>query len=183
VLIYMAPKAQRAFLDRVATQMPALDVLILGATESLWGATERFELLTIGGGFAYRPAGAAARAERPPARPSPAAPSPPRAVPTPAPSADVCLAAGEAAMAAGDVAAAVAAFRRASYLDADGPLGHFHLGAALELAGAGSEARRAYAVALSALRRRGTAVVEVELQGFTAAELVRIIEGRLARAP
>ena len=74
--------------------------------------------------------------------------------------------------------AAVAAFRKACYLDAEDPLAHLHLALALEAVG-DSTARRAFAAARSALAGRGTASLESELQGFRAGELLRLIEHRL----
>jgi chemotaxis protein methyltransferase CheR len=183
VLIYMEPAAQRALLDRLASRLPFLHVLIVGATESLWGATERFEPVVIGDAYVYRPASAPGRPPPPVDRRPAAAPvaTPSRAAARPDPRDHV--AEGEAALAAGDAGAAAAAFRRACYLEPDDPLSHFRLGVALERAGAPAEARRAYAAALTALRRRGEAAVVVELEGFTPAELARHIEGRLRKMP
>jgi Flp pilus assembly protein TadD len=91
------------------------------------------------------------------------------------------MAEGEVALAAGDPRTAAAAFRKACYLDADDPLAHLHLGLALEAAGDG-DARRAFAAARAALVGRRTAVVESELKGFRAGEVLRLIEHRLGPA-
>jgi chemotaxis methyl-accepting protein methylase len=197
VLIYLGMEAQRAFLDAL-TRLPQLQVLFLGATESLWGVTERFVPVTVEHAYAYRLAGRQAprterRSEpRRPPRPNPPSPSlpptwargvgarrtsPSSRAPEQGP-ATAYIADGEAALAAGDPQAAVAAFRKACYLDADDPIAHLHLALALEKAGDGG-ARRAFAAARSALTARGTAVVESELEGFRAGELLRLIELRL----
>jgi chemotaxis protein methyltransferase CheR len=191
VLIYLGAEAQRAFLDSLASRLHALEVLFLGATESLWGVTVRFVPVDLDRAYAYRPAGRSAR--RPglaPSRPIPRAAHPvatptrasaPAAASRPAPAepgAAVYIAEGEAALAAGDAGAAVAAFRKACYLDAEDPLAHLHLALALEAVG-DSTARRAFAAARTALAGRGTVVVESELQGFRAGELLRLIEHRL----
>jgi Flp pilus assembly protein TadD len=88
------------------------------------------------------------------------------------------MAEGEAALAAGRADDAVAAFRKACYVEPDDPLAHFNLALALETGGH-SGARRAYAAARAALQRRGVAVVEAELEGFRAGELLGLIERRL----
>jgi Flp pilus assembly protein TadD len=92
--------------------------------------------------------------------------------------ADSYIAEGEAVLAAGDPGAAVAAFRKACYLDAGDPFAHLHLALALEAVG-DRDARRAFAAARAALAGRGTALIESELQGFQAGELLRLIEHRL----
>ena len=88
------------------------------------------------------------------------------------------MAEGEAALAAGRADDAAAAFRKACYMEPDDPLAHLNLGLALETGGH-EGARRAYAAARAALRRRGLAVVEAELEGFRADELLALIERRL----
>jgi chemotaxis protein methyltransferase CheR len=199
VLIYFGPEAQRAFLDGLISRLPGLEVLFLGATESLWGVTDRFVPVSLGHAYVYRPAGPQAPKAGPqvPKAGLPAGSRTPRAgipatarrdVPAPLPmrrgrapverAASAYMAEGEVALAAGDPRAAAAAFRKACYLDADDPLAHLHLGLALEAAGDG-DSRRAFAAARAALVGRGTAAVESELKGFRAGELLRLIEHRL----
>jgi chemotaxis methyl-accepting protein methylase len=192
VLIYFGAEAQRAFLDGLVSRLPGLEVLFLGATESLWGVTDRFLPVSLGQAYAYRPAGVqTAKAGRPDGPAIPRAGVPARArrsVPPPLPirrgmapagqAASAYMAEGEVAMAAGDPRTAAAAFRKACYLDAGDPLAHLHLGLALEAAGDG-DARRAFAAARAALVGRGTAAVESELKGFRAGELLSLIEHRL----
>jgi chemotaxis protein methyltransferase CheR len=181
VLIYLRPEALRAVLGRFAEQLPRLDALFVGATESLWGATDRLTPVPVGTAYAYRPAG-----RRLPAPPVLASAPMPLPVPVPAPGpeagAAACLAGGEAALAAGDGPVAVVAFRKACYLDGDDPLAHIGLALALEAAGQ-EGARRAYAAAQAALDRRGTGPVAASLEGFSAAELAKLIRRQLARSP
>ena len=187
---------QRAFLERLDDQAPSLQVLFLGATESLWGVTERFLPVRIAGAYAYRPARRLTAARAPAAVPSPpwAPPAPPasparsaRVPPVPAATAkgtldaSAYMADGRAALAAGQPAAAAAAFRRAAYLDADDPVARISLALALDAAGH-SEARRAFAAARAALERRGLALDDSEvpgLSGLRGTDLVRMIEHRL----
>jgi chemotaxis methyl-accepting protein methylase len=196
VMIYLRPAVQRAFLDRLDDQVPALEVLFLGATESLWGVTERFQPVRAQGAYAYRPArrltAARARPEvpsSPRARPASTVPPARSAGLTPVPAvtpkgaldASVYMADGKAALAAGQPAAAAAAFRRAAYLDADDPVARISLALALDAAGH-SEAGRAFVAARAALERRGLALDDSEvpgLSGLRGTDLVRMIEHRL----
>jgi chemotaxis protein methyltransferase CheR len=198
VMIYLRPAVQRAFLDRLDDQVPSLEVLFLGATESLWGVTERFQPVRAEGAYAYRPArrqtAARAPVALPPApRARPASPAPPaRSAPVPLVSAaaprgaldaSVHMAEGRAALAAGQPAAAASAFRRAAYLDADDPVARISLALALDAAGH-SEAGRAFVAARAALERRGLALDDSEvpgLSGLRGTDLVRMIEHRLRR--
>jgi chemotaxis methyl-accepting protein methylase len=192
VLIYLRPEVQRSFLERVADQVPGLDAVFLGATESLFGVTDRVVPVRVGAAYVYRRAGQPGAA-RAPARPAPAAArrreaagAVPRA-PTPAAGASVSdaatyLADGHVALAEGDAAAAVKAFRRARYLDPDNPLVHVNLGLALDAAGHAAEARSAFATARATLRRGGMTLVEAELEGFRGEALADLIDRRLGRA-
>jgi chemotaxis protein methyltransferase CheR len=83
-------------------------------------------------------------------------------------------------MSAGDTAAAIVAFRKCAYLNPDEPIAHLHLGLALEAAGDRSAANRAYTAARAALCRGGeTATSGVALEGYDAAELVRLLDEKL----
>jgi Flp pilus assembly protein TadD len=92
------------------------------------------------------------------------------------------LAAGEAAVGAGDASGAVAAFRKAVYLDPDHPLAHFQLGLALEAGGDRKAARRAYAAARAAIARCDTARVEAALEGYRLAALEDVLRFKLQEA-
>jgi hypothetical protein len=184
VLIYLRPEVQHAFLDRVADEVNGLDVLFLGATESLYGVTERFIPVRVGAAYAYRVAGRPSPARSQPAAPRSAArpPRPVVPVPTPVPpalDAPGYMAEGQVALAAGRLTAAVTAFRGACYLDADNPLAQLNLGLALDASGHAGEARRAFAAARAALLGSGVGLVEAELEGFSGTELADLIERRL----
>jgi chemotaxis methyl-accepting protein methylase len=183
VLIYFRPEVQRLFLERMADQVGGMRVLFLGATESLYGVTERLRPVRIGAAYGYLTGAPTAPVAEPPPRRA-AAPTPPAPRPKVAPpvgDAPANLAAGQAAMAEGRVAAAVAAFRRACYLDSADPVAHLHLGMALDAGGHGAEARRAFAAARSALLAAPTALVEAQLEGFGGEELLDLVERRLSR--
>ncbi|MDQ1691272.1 MAG: chemotaxis protein methyltransferase CheR [Pseudonocardiales bacterium] len=53
VLIYLSPEHAEAFLARVADAMPAAS-LFLGAAESIWQLSDRFETVRAGDTFSYR---------------------------------------------------------------------------------------------------------------------------------
>jgi chemotaxis protein methyltransferase CheR len=197
VLIYFGHDDVVAFLDRLARRLPPTAYLFLGYSESLWQVTDRFRLVRLGDAFAYRPTTGADAVEPPPATPRPVVrapapiPAPPRVreprpqrqpVPEPEPAPDVpaLLADGEAALDRGDHAAAVAAFRKAVYLDPDHPVVHLNLGLALETAGDVNAARRAYAVGRAALDRCDTAAVESTLEGYHLDDLVRLLDRKAA---
>jgi chemotaxis protein methyltransferase CheR len=92
------------------------------------------------------------------------------------------LAAGEAAVGAGDANRAVAAFRKAAYIDPDHPLAHFQLGLALEASGDRKAAHRAYAAARAAIARCDTARVEAALEGYRLAALEDVLRSKLEAA-
>ena len=86
---------------------------------------------------------------------------------------------GERAFAAKDPAAAVTAFRKATYLDPDEPVGYFQLGTALEHSGDRREARRAFAAAGAALARSNPSATRPGLEGYSSAALGRAITAKL----
>jgi Flp pilus assembly protein TadD len=83
-------------------------------------------------------------------------------------------------MAGGDHGAAIAAFRKASFVDPDHAIARLHLGLALEVAGDPAAARRAYAAARAALDRGDAAVVEATLEGYHLAELIALLDQKMA---
>ena len=89
------------------------------------------------------------------------------------------MAEGEAALGRGDAVAAIAAFRKATFVDPDHPVAHLNLGLALEVAGDDGAARRAYAAARAALDRCDTAAVETTLEGYHLDDLVRLLEQKV----
>jgi chemotaxis methyl-accepting protein methylase len=175
VLIYVSPSELLAFLDRLIPWMSRDSYLFLGYSESLWQVTDRFRLVSLGDAFAYQRAGV-----------NPTKSSPPRAgedrVGAADPEVATLLAAGEAAVGAGDASGAVAAFRKAVYLDPDHPLAHFQLGLALEAGGDRKAARRAYAAARAAIARCDTARVEAALEGYRLAALEDVLRFKLQEA-
>jgi chemotaxis protein methyltransferase CheR len=190
VLIYVSPSELLAFLDRLIPWMSRDSYLFLGYSESLWQVTDRLRLVSLGDAFAYQRAGVHPRKSSPPhagegevqVRKSP----PPHAgegrVGSADPEVATLLAAGEAAVGAGDASGAVAAFRKAVYLDPDHPLAHFQLGLALEAAGDRHAARRAYAAARAAIARCDTARVEAALEGYRLAALEDVLRFKLQEA-
>jgi chemotaxis methyl-accepting protein methylase len=88
---------------------------------------------------------------------------------------------GEVAARRGDHAAAVAAFRKAVFLDPDQPGAWFQLGVALGAVRDRRGARRAYAAALAALERCDRRAVQAGLDGWAADELAGVLRAKLGR--
>jgi chemotaxis protein methyltransferase CheR len=203
VLIYFAPDHARALVDGVADTLPSA-ALFLGSAEAIWPLSDRFETVHMEGTFFYRP-----RAKRPPITSDarcrvtvkhhpadqPTAPANPRIArrsrrqPTPPPAAPATLATeseierlsitGQQAVAAGDYPAAVTAFRKCAYLAPDQPLGHLHLGLALEAAGDLGAAQRAYAAARHAVLDWDPSQLEIAAEGYTSSDLLRLLDTKL----
>jgi tetratricopeptide (TPR) repeat protein len=89
--------------------------------------------------------------------------------------------AGEVAAARGDAEGAVAAFRKAVFLDPDQPAAWFQLGLALGAVEDRHGARRAYAAALAALDRCDRGTVQAGLDGWAADELAGVLRAKLGR--
>jgi chemotaxis methyl-accepting protein methylase len=201
VLIYFRQEDAVAFLERLAAWLPPDGYLFLGYSESLWQVTDVFKLVRFGDAFVYRPTTPGAKdlpaplpasvpkVERdapPPPRPrSPARPTAAERVAAERearealPDVVALLAEGEAAVAAGNHEDAVAAFRKAAYLEPDHPIPHLHLALALEAAGHEAAATRAYAAARAAVDRADAAAVEAALEGYRMEELVRLLDTKL----
>jgi chemotaxis protein methyltransferase CheR len=202
VLIYFGRDEVVALLDRLADWLPPGAYLFLGYSESLWQVTDRFTPVRMGQAFVYRngppsvalrppSSGNSARRTRPlppverqgppaarktPREPRPTAP----AVETPQPTVGELLAEGELALGGREYGAAVAAFRKAAYLDPDQPVAHLNLALALEASGDQPSARRAYLAARSALDRCDTAEVEATLEGYHLDELSRLLDMKVS---
>jgi tetratricopeptide (TPR) repeat protein len=88
---------------------------------------------------------------------------------------------GEVAAGGGDLAGAVAAFRKAVFLDPDQPVAWFQLGLALGALHDRRGARRAYAAALAALERCDQDMVRDGLDGWAAGELAAVLRAKLGR--
>jgi chemotaxis methyl-accepting protein methylase len=185
VLIYFTPEHSRAFLDRLASTMAAGAYLFLGAAESLWHITDRFEPLRHDDAFVHRvrPSTPAPTARRPRHAAAPAAP---RAVPPRRPSAaPVSLAdapelarAGIESYRNGDQAAAIRSFRQWTYVDPDEALAHFHLALALEAHGDATAAARAFAATRATLVRRGAHTAVEAFGGYGLADVLRLLDAK-----
>jgi chemotaxis protein methyltransferase CheR len=90
--------------------------------------------------------------------------------------------AGVVAVSRGDPREAVAAFRRAVFLEPDRAAAWFQLGLALEAVAGPRGAHRAYAAALGALERCDQDAVQAELDGWRADELAGVLRAKLGRA-
>jgi len=83
------------------------------------------------------------------------------------------------AIAAGDYAAAVVAFRKCAYLKPHDPLTQVHLGLALEAIGDHRSARRAFDAARGTLAGAEPGLSPAGLEGYAAAELLRLLDSKL----
>ena len=185
VLIYFRRQDTLRVLRRFAEWLPAGGHLFVGASEALWQPPAQLQAVRWGQAFSYR-----LRPNRPDARPPPSKPvaasrrRAPAAVakpPVALPDAAALLRQGEHALEHGDLDTAVSSFRKASYVEPDLPIAHFHLGLALEGAGQDRAARRAYAAARAALARTPAAELAGVLEGFDIAELARVLDDKLER--
>lgn len=199
VLIYFSAEHATLFLDRLADALAPGAYLFLGAAESLWHSTDRFQALRMGDSFVYRHAEKVSRLPaRHAARPWQAAPVVARSAPTrstrdsgapvstlltsaqplsSAGSQPAALAAeGRESLAEGDHAAAVVAFRKWAYLAPDDPLAPLHLGLALEAGGDAASAGRAFGVSRGILLRDGSGSAASALKGYAAEELLRLLD-------
>src|SRR6266540_3824252 len=190
VLIYLSPEHVRALLDRIADTFPPKTPLFLGAAETAWQFSDRFRAVPLDGTFIYRqaPVHKSSPAIAAPQRaPKPSEPARrPRPIIQPERSDAVDQAAalariGQDAIAAGDFDAAVVAFRKCAYLLPHDPVAQLQLGLALEAAGDERSAQRAYAAARSWLREAGPADSVAGAEGYSPAELVRLLDSKQRR--
>ena len=191
VLIYLTSEVTRSFIDRLSSWLAPGGLVFLGYSETMVAPTDRLRLDRVGGTHALRVV-----PERPARRGGPGAgpagsgaPRGPAAAPAAAGEPGSAAAgeaagmvqAGVAAAAGGDPRAAVAAFRRALFLEPDRVAAWFQLGLALEAVAGQPSARRAYAAALAALERCDQGAVEAELDGWRAGELAGVLRAKLGR--
>jgi chemotaxis methyl-accepting protein methylase len=164
VLIYLARTVSESFLDRLAGWLPPDGLVFLGYSEAMLAPTGRLRVEQVGSTFALRvvpersseaPAGAVTAAEM--------------------------AVVGEVAAGGGDLAGAVAAFRKAVFLDPDQPVAWFRLGLALGAVQDRRGARRAFAAALAALERCDQGAVRDGLDGWAAGELAGVLRAKLGR--
>jgi chemotaxis protein methyltransferase CheR len=195
VLIYLDPAATGKALDVVARALVPGGWLFVGGAEVVSGGKGRaFIPERHGTSFAYRLAGrradapaapppGPARARREPPAAAPGGTDPRAAAPVgiaedggPPPPAAELLARGERHAAAGEFDDAAAAFRQAAYLEPDDWSAHLRLGLALEHREGRTGAERAFRAARAAL---GRAPAGAELDGWSRAEVLRLLETRL----
>jgi chemotaxis methyl-accepting protein methylase len=189
VLIYLARTVSASFLDRLAGWLPPDGLVFLGYSEAMLAPTGRLRVEQVGDTFALRVV-----PERSPGGPS----SPPAGrlrsptgglaagavglgAPAEAATAAEMAVAGEVAAGGGDLAGAVAAFRKAVFLDPDQPVAWFQLGLALGAVKDRRGARRAFAAALAALERCDQGAVRDGLDGWAAGELADVLRAKLGR--
>jgi chemotaxis protein methyltransferase CheR len=212
VLIYFKLRHAEMFLDRLADTMSRAAYLFVGAAETLWQLTDRFEPAQIGVSYVYRPIPRGSRrrpavaqvrpSATPPSllrpsvaiakldpRPVPRIPPPITAVKSAAPMAQPIDETGEdygrlgrELLAAGSVQPAIVAFRQWTFLSPDDPTAHFQLGSALDAADARASALRAYRAALAALDRGEPEQLVDVLHGFSPFELRRLLIDRCLAA-
>lgn len=201
VLIYFQQRHATLFLDRLADAMQPTAWLFVGAAETLWQVTERFQPVQFGASYAYRPI-QRARNHRlrgadesvvPALAPTAAAanvPHSPARVPT---AVDQTIEQlddsshdyerlGQELAASGSLQQAVVAFRQWAYLSPDDPAAHSQLGSTLEAIGDTVAASRAHRAALAALDRSSPERGLDFLHGYTRAELRRMLVDRCASA-
>jgi chemotaxis methyl-accepting protein methylase len=202
VLIYVSPEHAKAFLDRLAETVHPV-ALFLGSAETIWSVSNRFDAVWEGETFIYRPrplAGSGYDGPTAAGRGSPQRRREPRRVPIATPrtrvrrtpagpaappvprddsaAATLLARAGEQALTAGDHRSAVVSFRKWAYLAPDDTLAHLHLGLALEAAGDQTSARRAFEAARRAMTEGDPAGVENPIEGYAAAELLRLLDAK-----
>ena len=196
VLIYFKQHHAEAFLRRLSETMNRDAYLFVGAAETLWQMTDRFEPVRMGVSYVYRPRRSGAKVGTPAsAKQAPVASTPmlvsrakrlaarPVGVDTVRPLDDTGEEFGQRGrqlLAAGSVQQAIVAFRQWAYLSPDDPTAHFQLGSALDAADARPSAVRAYRAALAALDRCDPDVLAHALHGFNGAELRRLLLDRCA---
>ena len=85
---------------------------------------------------------------------------------------------GQDAVALGDYHSAVVAFRKCAYLNPQDPLAQLHLGLALEAIGDDRSAKRAFAAARQALVEAGANHGREGLEGYSTAEILRLLDSK-----
>jgi chemotaxis methyl-accepting protein methylase len=208
VLIYLSRTVTEAFLDRLAAWLAPGGLVFLGYSEAVLAPTHRLRVHRLGTTYALQ-AVPGEGVERPPGpwttkapgpgdrfrsptggpetgSPGPGAPGtsgdgPPASGPPGPVTAAEMAEAGEAAARGGDHAGAVAAFRKAVFLDPDQPAAWFQLGVALGAVEDRRGARRAYAAALAALERCDRGAIQAGLDGWAVDELAGVLRAELGR--
>jgi chemotaxis methyl-accepting protein methylase len=202
VLIYLSRTVTESFLDRLAGWLAPGGLVFLGYSEAVLAPTPRLRVQRLGPTYALQvapgegfgglwtagPPDSGDRLRSPTGGPgsggpgsrAPEGPAPGEAEARPTTAAEMA-AAGEAAARRGDHAGAVAAFRKAVFLDPDQPGAWFQLGVALGAVRDRRGARRAYAAALVALERCDRRAVQAGLDGWAVDELAGVLRAKLGR--
>jgi chemotaxis protein methyltransferase CheR len=180
VLIYLSRSVAESFLSGLAGWLAPGGLVFLGYSETVRPPAPGLRADVVGGTHVLRAAGEGASG-RPGGDPSRS--RPPRALGPPdgrTAAADMA-AAGEAATTQGDPMAAVAAFRKAVFLDPDRPVAWFRLGLALGALRDRRGAQRAYGAALAALERCDRSAVQADLDGWGPDDLAGVLRAKLAQ--
>nr|WP_282600187.1 protein-glutamate O-methyltransferase CheR [Patulibacter sp. SYSU D01012] len=193
VLIYFDADVAGDVADRLRRALRPGGTLVLGTADRLGPARAGRVARAAGPARAARPLAAPTDAPRPPRpgvrgplRPTPGAPPPAPGAPPPAPAgadphANRALDDGVRALREGEPAAAIAALRRALYLDPSLVAAGLHLGRAYEAAGDVRGARRAY---WGVLRQAdGLAPDAAVAEAVAPADLVAACRARLNALP
>jgi chemotaxis protein methyltransferase CheR len=175
VLMYFGREESESTVQRFAECMPAGAHLFLGHSDSPGRMAKFFEAVRVADVPCYRRLGAAPK-------PRPAAGNRKDDL-HPAPDVPGLLAEGDRAAAGGDLRAAIRAFRQATYLNPHLAIAYFQLGAALDLAGEGREARRAFGAAGLAMMSGEGDEDLAGLGGYTRRDLARAIAAKLTEDP
>ena len=197
VLIYLKLRHAESFLARLADAMPRTACLFVGAAETLWQMTDRFEPAQIGVSYIYRPIPRGVARRPTVAGTAVASTTATQVLQRPAPSLsdrapsdraqsdegvdktgqeDGRL--GRQLLASGSLQLAIVAFRRWAFVSPDDPTAYFQLGSALDEADARTPALRAYRAAIAAIDRcEPDRLVEV-LHGYNPSELRRLLVDR-----
>jgi chemotaxis protein methyltransferase WspC len=139
VSIYFDRDVTQRVVSRLYRLLRPNGLLFLGPAESLWGLDHHFELVSVGGGFAYRKPSERAQAATEPAAVPPADPAPARAE---------AHAAAVGLIACGDLDAARHALESLRAANPAVAATHYLLGCVLERSGRQVEALAAYGRAL-----------------------------------
>lgn len=186
VFIYLRRDRIAACLERFHATLAPAGSLFIGASESLYGVEHRFVVERVGGVFVHRRAATTPVASAPPVAAAPPVrpvrrvePGSAAALPTTA----ALRVEAELASRTGRHVDAVAAFRKATYLDPTDPVAHLELGLALEAGGDPEAGRRAYQAARRALDRRAPEQVAARLDGWSVESLVSVLDTKLGVRP
>jgi chemotaxis protein methyltransferase CheR len=190
VFIYLRRDRIGACLERFHAALTPGGSLFIGGSESLYGVEHRFVVERTGAVFVHRRSASTAAARGPvPAVAAPAAPVArlperrPVGRATGMPSTTTLRLEAERASRSGRHLDAVAAFRKAAYLDPTDPVAHLELGLALEAGGDPEAGRRAFLAARRALDRCAPGAVAARLDGWSVASLASVLDAKLGVRP